>query len=493
VVANAIAADHFSAVLDLKLFRKGEAMRFMTDFLETLYRNNRDPIHLFIDEADICAPQKPFGDQARLLGATEDIVRRGRLGGIGCTLITQRPQVLNKNVLSQVDMLTALRMNHPKDLANVKEWVDVHADADAAREMIKSLPSLPIGTAWFWNPAEDIFVKAMVRKRRTYDSGRTPKAGERVVAPKVLATVDIDALGKTIAATVDKLKDNDPKVLRARLAEQRVRIAELEAKVQERSAQDWRGSVTVRGALEAMVDAASESDARMRALVTKAQEALRRIADPLTAPRGPESPVSTPNPPPIRSCPLGLNKESECRTRQAVAQRELGMPGAPCPQHGATLSNGERKILVAIAQHGAGGAPKSKVALLTGYKATGGGFNNYLGALRSRHFITGNATLCATDAGVGALGAFDSMPTGQALFDHWMRKLGKAERTILTELVDQLPRAASKETIAHRTGYAPDGGGFNNAIGRLRTLNLIGGTRDTLVAAQEFAGAKVSS
>jgi DNA helicase HerA-like ATPase len=87
--------EHFSAILDLSLFRKGEALRFMAVFLETLYRKNRDALHLFIDEADVVAPQKPFGpDEARTLGATEDIVRRGRIRGIGCTLITQRPQVL---------------------------------------------------------------------------------------------------------------------------------------------------------------------------------------------------------------------------------------------------------------------------------------------------------------------------------------------------------------------------------------------------------------
>jgi DNA helicase HerA-like ATPase len=137
VIADAIAGEHFSAILDLSLFRKGEALRFMATFLETLYRKNRDALHLFIDEADVVAPQKTFGpDEARVLGATEDIVRRGRIRGIGCTLITQRPQVLNKNVLSQVDMLTALRMNHPKDLGAIDEWVAVHGDEAQAKRMM---------------------------------------------------------------------------------------------------------------------------------------------------------------------------------------------------------------------------------------------------------------------------------------------------------------------------------------------------------------------
>jgi hypothetical protein len=209
VIAEAIAAEHFSAIVDVSLLRKNDMVRFLAAFLETLYRTNRDALHLIIDEAD----------EGRLLGATEDIVRRGRIRGIGCTLITQRPQVLNKNVLSQVDMLTALRMNHPKDLGAIDEWVAVHGDPDQATKMLASLPSLPIGQAWLWAPAHDVFERVTIRRRRTFDSGRTPKAGERTIAPKVLAPVDLTRLGAAIASTVERAKAESPKALHARIAE----------------------------------------------------------------------------------------------------------------------------------------------------------------------------------------------------------------------------------------------------------------------------------
>jgi len=47
------------------------------------------------------------------------------------------------------------------------------------------------------------------------------------------------------------------------------------------------------------------------------------------------------------------------------------------------------------------------------------------------------------------------------------------ERSILAMLVQRLPSAVTKEELARFTGYVPDGGGFNNAISRLRTLDLI--------------------
>jgi hypothetical protein len=52
------------------------------------------------------------------------------------------------------------------------------------------------------------------------------------------------------------------------------------------------------------------------------------------------------------------------------------------------LAAGERKILTALVQYPQGRS-KVQVAVLTGYAAAGGGFNNYLGALRSRGLIEG--------------------------------------------------------------------------------------------------------
>jgi DNA helicase HerA-like ATPase len=78
VIADLVVKEGLSVVLDLSRFRKGEQTRFMTDFAERLYHKNREPLHLVLDEADAFAPQHPMKGQERLLGAVEDLVRRGR-------------------------------------------------------------------------------------------------------------------------------------------------------------------------------------------------------------------------------------------------------------------------------------------------------------------------------------------------------------------------------------------------------------------------------
>lgn len=139
------------------------------------------------------------------------------------------------------------------------------------------------------------------------------------------------------------------------------------------------------------------------------------------------------------------------------------------------LSSGERRILTALAQYPPGRS-KVQVAVLTGYAAAGGGFNNYLGALRSRGLLQGDGDrLTITDIGIQTLGSWEPLPTGSALIDYWRGRLGKAEKLILETLTQSYPDALNKEEVAARAGYVANGGGFNNALGRLRTLELVQG------------------
>jgi hypothetical protein len=96
--------------------------------------------------------------------------------------------------------------------------------------------------------------------------------------------------------------------------------------------------------------------------------------------------------------------------------------------------------------------------------------------LRSRGLIEGDGDkLTITEAGTRALGFWEPLPTGPDLVDYWRARLGKAERLILETLAQAYPDRLNKEDIAARAGYEANGGGFNNALGRLRTLELVQG------------------
>ncbi len=93
------------------------------------------------------------------------------------------------------------------------------------------------------------------------------------------------------------------------------------------------------------------------------------------------------------------------------------------------------------------------------------------------------------EAGIRALGSWEPLPAGSALVDHWRGRLGKAERLILETLTQAYPAALTKEEVAARAGYEPNGGGFNNALGKLRTLQLVQGRGELMASDNLFDSA----
>lgn len=134
----------------------------------------------------------------------------------------------------------------------------------------------------------------------------------------------------------------------------------------------------------------------------------------------------------------------------------------------------KRAILTVLAQSPFG-STKSRLAILSGYSSSGGGFNNYLASLRTRGLIQGAGDpIRITDAGRTFLGPFEELPRGEERVAYWLSRLDKAERSIIEVLVREKD-GLSKEELASRAGYQPTGGGFNNALSRLRTIELIEG------------------
>ena len=111
-----IAGQALACVVDLsELGSNAARRRFMAAFAEALYEANEEPLHLVLDEADLWAPQRPIKGWEGLLGHIEEIVRRGRVRGFIPWLITQRPAVVHKDVLSQADILIAMKLTSSQD------------------------------------------------------------------------------------------------------------------------------------------------------------------------------------------------------------------------------------------------------------------------------------------------------------------------------------------------------------------------------------------
>lgn len=429
LIANLIVDKGLSLVIDLSLMRKNEQKRFMVDFAETLYHKNRTALHLVLDEADEFAPQRPMANDARMLGAIEDLVRRGRARGIGVTLITQRPAVLNKNVLTQIEVLVAMRLTSPQDRSALNDWVKYHADAESSQEMITELPTLPVGTAWFWSPGWlDIFKKVAIRKRKTLDSSSTPKVGDQVVAHTKVAEVDIEDLRKQLAATIEKVESEDPKVLRRRIAELEKQLADRKPQVETREIEKEVIPPRLMGDID---DAVGEAQSVFDMLI-KLRDYCKQYE--------PEVMPSIPTPLPKHAFTKGFGPAIPDGTRVNLVDGDI------------RLGPGELKILTAAGQYPEG-ITRSHLTVLTDYKRSSR--NTYISRLIQAGLIKMSGdSVVITSAGVARLGDnYDPLPTGDALRQRLLSELPAGEKAILERLIEVYPDPLTRDEISELTGY----------------------------------------
>jgi hypothetical protein len=470
VIASAIVENKFSAVLDLSLFRKGQLIRFMVTFAETLYRLNGTALHLFVDEADAVAPQgRTFGgEENRMLGAMEDIVRRGRIRGIGCTLLTQRPAVLNKNVLTQCENLFLLRIVAPQDIKAFMEWVHLHStQVPGLDASVETRPASPA---------------PHVRQQRY------PEARREGAPPKNVAEINLAALGEKIAATVQKAKDSDPRELRRRIGELEKQLCECPAKVERKIE---RVEVEVPVLRNGQLDKANRLVDRMVQLMNDAREiysplanAIARAGNAREPQHGHES-TNRQSATPVHH-PAGVNRPDRGHASEPVAKPRVRQDTARTQEAVAEgITGPQQRILDALAWLESVRVPQAKrtqLALLAEQSPTSSAFGNNLGALKNDKSVHPWPRLidcpcpglvCLTEAGRRAARSPDVPPTTAALHEALFARLPAPQTRILPALIAAYPAALDRQQLAEQTGQSATSSAYGNNLGALWSLGLI--------------------
>lgn len=497
--ARAIVEQRFPAIIDLSGMRKAQVKRFVTAFLETLYRLNKLPMMLVVDEADDICPQKPFGDEAQMVGALEDVVKRGRKKGIGCMLITQRPADLAKQVLTQCEMLVAMGVSHPLDIKAVMEWVNVHADRGTAQQMVESLPGLPVGTAWFWEPGADIFCRVAVSRRKTFDSGATPKAGQVAVVPKQMAQADLVKIGGEIMASVQRAKDNDPRALREKLSrvERELYDARAEAEENKMAHMDMAKVAPVPIRYDVHVPVIGDSERRLfgeiKTLMEEGRERTfhcEKLLDALNADlkrrldKWDADKVAVDAQIAKTTAAAPVERENEIARRRTLpihVQAQMRHAERASADPAAAIGEGERIILSACFQH-VDGCTREQLTVLTGYKKSSR--DTYLQRLKSKNLVQQiGERIISTPEGRGALGPdVMPLPTGARLREHWLERLPEGEGRILEVLLKAHGAEVHREHLSDQTGYKKSS--RDTYIQRLSARELVTTTRDGVRASK---------
>lgn len=488
-VARLVTQQHASAVIDTSGLSVGEFTQWFIDFAGTLYTTVRDPLHVVIDEAHNFMPQGrvPDPQAGKMLHAGNRLMSGGRSLGIRGLLITQRPAKIHKDALTCADTLIAMRVIAPQDREAVRAWVDGAGDPVQGKTVIDSLAGLSRGEGWVWYPEGNHLQRVTFPKITTYDSSATPTHGAKA-GPKV-SEIKLDEVRSAMAEAVKEAEANDPKLLRAEIArlkkEQKTAApAQADPKAIERAVtaavasrdREWQQSLKEHGRI---IENLKGRMGKAAALLSVNGEAT-----PTAIPRAPSMPSAAPSGREhsrtdgerSRSAAEGVrtlqNSPAAHSTKANQTRQKAAWPSPALRE--LQLGKAERAILTALYWLRDEDVTPAKVGFYADYTAGSGSFNNALGRLRSSGLLQGWKI---TEEGISTaeeLGA-EAKPTGQDLRDWLRRKLGKAENALLDALCEAYPNRLTDEELGPVSGYTSGSGSFNNALGRLRSIEAAEG------------------
>jgi hypothetical protein len=476
LVAETLAGSNTSAVIDLSDFTIGDQRRFVTDFAEAFFhakKRNRSPVMVVLEEAHEFIPQQVGTDQARMFGALKRANKIGRNYGIGWTYMDHRPQELNKAVLNLVSNLFVFGMSGKHERKAITDWL-VESEVGGHDKLEAQLATLPIGTAQVWSPRWlKVDGQFQFPLKRTYDAGKTPVRGQSVVS---LKPINVAALAKAMGEIETAAKQNDPKALQRR-------IADLEGQLKARPPTAHVAApvkivekekivyALVREDFAAMDGLVAEVDKQAAILIQTAHAAASALESlKRTVPKRPKLQLVGVDRAVVPAPVIARGGDPNTQLLPSHWDRREDLNGGWPSEFVGKMKD----IVIALRSWYPRTLAKNQLALLVGMAAGGGGFNNYLGKLRTLDVINGQGDeLALTGFGMSLVANPQSAVTADDILDLWRPQLPSKAFDMIMFLRRAGGADITKGELAAGVAMDPNGGGFNNYLGKLRTAGLI--------------------
>lgn len=482
LMADVLCDTRVQMVLCTVLFSGKERAQFVTAFAERLLsRVLADPfaLHVFLEEADSFAPQRPMAGEERMLGAVDKLMRRGRQGGLGMTAITQRSAKINKDITTQAETLLAFRTLGPQDRNAIDEWVKFHDSGEQRQQLLSSLSSLSDGESWMWSPEWlDFFGRVQWRRRETFDAASTPKVGERKVSP-TLADVDLEQLRVRMAQTIERAKADDPKTLRARIAQlERERAEEHAHPLQQLKEVTVMVPILSAMAIEDLRGIVDRADSKAHELLEAAHRLMDAAKTLNLAIAHVDEAMGKPKLPKRSNTIQGRDYVITDTTMNGASHEDTGPLNQPRQKILDTLG---RLASVRINE-----PLRNHVAFFAGVSPNSSGFEKNLGILRRDGYISYPVPgrIALTRLGADCVAVFGDPPTSEELQAQICQLVSFPQAAILRILIAAYPEAIPRAELAERSGQSKTSSGFEKNVGCLRALGFLDYPEPGMVAAE---------
>jgi hypothetical protein len=467
---------------------KADWRRIVRDCVRLLMNKNHDHglRHVFIEEAAEFVPQRI--NDGLVYAEVERLVRLGGNQRLGCTLINQRSEEVNKSVLELCDNLFLHRQKGRNSLMNLSKWFDI-ADVQDAKPIIKTLATLPTGQCWVWLERSDKPVLVKVPPKDSFHPDRRVLRGEvKVKTQPVNVESFVTKLLGELPQIEAEFKANDPTELRRRVAELEAR---LKAPVPPMLDDKLIASVREHGrrlAMEAAIPAFNDAREKLFALRDKIEEEIKVIshtmrvgitagatAEPAHREENPqyhraggkgERPAHpVPDTPWTGEPPEVLRPATASRaTEKKVAHGDGSLPPA------------QQRILNMLAFFAAmrvGQPTKAQVALWSGVSPGSGSYAQNLAALKASGLLAYPSPDTAALTPQGEIQARRTTASQEEVHAALFSRLTPARASIMRELIRVWPRAPGKQDLAETVGVSPGSGSFAQNLGRLRAMGVL--------------------
>lgn len=470
-IANLIVDRGISAVLDVSQF-EGDAQkaRFAKDFASRFFfrkKSSPSAVHVFLEEAQEFVPQNPQRDEALMLHAFTRLAKLGRNFGIGVTLITQRPQEVNKKVLNLTECLLAFQLTGPHERKTIESWIQEKGINEDIREL---LPHLRVGQCHFWSPQWLRVNKTIqIAKKKTADVSSTPTVGAtKKVEPRPLAPEEFEKFSRQMQETIERAKAEDPRELRKKIAElerernERLRIEGLKPQIEIKR-------------VEVPILKADERAAILRLDELLGGFEFQQITDALGIIRQHLVEPTLPKVSEIR----GILKSLKSSVRDSDGGHEHDPIGetkrAPrsAPSLNGDISGAQQRILNEVAKlHRLGVAQPTvkQVAVFCGVSHSTGTFLQNLRDLDRDGYLTrSKGTVMLTV--LGDKSSEHSGLSGSNPLEMWCHKLDSPRAKMLKAIYDM--GSVTKTDLAAALGVSPSTGSFLQNLRDLRNYGII--------------------
>lgn len=200
-----------SVVFDLfsKHLSKADWRKIVRDICEVLLYENQDYgiRHVFMEEAKEYVPQQVY--DKLVFSAVEKLIRIGGNSQVGITLINQRAEGINKDVLELCAALFLFKQVGRNSITNLEKWLK-KVDMDNQAEITKSLFTLSKGNCWFFD--EDSRSPALIQipAKKTVHPDRRQMVSPTFKQTPVDVSEFVSRLNKSLAKQAKAVKDSQP-------------------------------------------------------------------------------------------------------------------------------------------------------------------------------------------------------------------------------------------------------------------------------------------